>query len=314
MGYKVLVLAGGRSREREVSLRSGKAVAEALGSKGHEVTLWDLNEVSVGNIEAERPEVVFLALHGKYGEDGTVQGLLDILDLPYTGPGVLASAMAMNKVLTKKLLAYEGLPTADFLLYDFHGISVSEADIENVVKEIITELGIPVVVKPATEGSSIGTSIVKTEEALVGALRAALEYDREIVVEKFIDGVEVTAAVLGNDDPTVLPLIEIVAENEFYDYEAKYNPGMSHHIIPARISDRARQRAAELAREVYKVFRCRGFSRVDFIIDADDNPLVLEINTIPGMTAMSLFPDAARAAGMEFTELCERIVELALEK
>lgn len=314
MGYKVLVLAGGRSREREVSLRSGKAVAEALGSKGHEVTLWDLNEVSVGNIEAERPEVVFLALHGKYGEDGTVQGLLDILDLPYTGPGVLASAMAMNKVLTKKLLAYEGLPTADFLLYDFHGISVSEADIENVVKEIITELGIPVVVKPATEGSSIGTSIVKTEEALVGALRAALEYDREIVVEKFIDGVEVTAAVLGNDDPTVLPLIEIVAENEFYDYEAKYNPGMSHHIIPARISDRARQRAAELAREVYKVFRCRGFSRVDFIIDADDNPLVLEINTIPGMTAMSLFPDAARAAGMEFAELCERIVELALEK
>ncbi|NMA62746.1 MAG: D-alanine--D-alanine ligase [Syntrophomonadaceae bacterium] len=314
MGYKVLVLAGGRSREREVSLRSGKAVAEALGSKGHEVTLWDLNEVSVGNIEAERPEVVFLALHGKYGEDGTVQGLLDILDLPYTGPGVLASAMAMNKVLTKKLLAYEGLPTADFLLYDFHGISVSEADIENVVKEIITELGIPVVVKPATEGSSIGTSIVKTEEALVGALRAALEYDREIVVEKFIDGVEVTAAVLGNDDPTVLPLIEIVAENEFYDYEAKYNPGMSHHIIPARISDRARQRAAELAREVYKVFRCRGFSRVDFIIDADDNPLVLEINTIPGMTAMSLFPDAARAAGMEFAELCERIVKLALEK
>jgi D-alanine-D-alanine ligase len=314
LGYKVLVLAGGRSREREVSLRSGKAVAEALGSKGHEVTLWDLNEVSVGNIEAERPEVVFLALHGKYGEDGTVQGLLDILDLPYTGPGVLASAMAMNKVLTKKLLAYEGLPTADFLLYDFHGISVSEADIENVVKEIITELGIPVVVKPATEGSSIGTSIVKTEEALVGALRAALEYDREIVVEKFIDGVEVTAAVLGNDDPTVLPLIEIVAENEFYDYEAKYNPGMSHHIIPARISDRARQRAAELAREVYKVFRCRGFSRVDFIIDADDNPLVLEINTIPGMTAMSLFPDAARAAGMEFAELCERIVKLALEK
>lgn len=314
MGYKVLVLAGGRSREREVSLRSGKAVAEALGSKGHEVTLWDLNEVSVGNIEAERPEVVFLALHGKYGEDGTVQGLLDILDLPYTGPGVLASAMAMNKVLTKKLLAYEGLPTADFLLYDFHGISVSEADIENVVKEIITELGIPVVVKPATEGSSIGTSIVKTEEALVGALRAALEYDREIVVEKFIDGVEVTAAVLGNDDPTVLPLIEIVAENEFYDYEAKYNPGMSHHIIPARISDRARQRATELAGEVYKVFQCQGFSRVDFIIDADDNPLVLEINTIPGMTAMSLFPDAARAAGMEFTELCERIVELALEK
>ena len=168
-------------------------------------------------------------------------------------------------------------------------MTISEADIENVVKEIITELGIPVVVKPATEGSSIGTSIVKTEDALVGALRAALEYDREIVVEKFIDGVEVTAAVLGNDDPTVLPLIEIVAENEFYDYEAKYNPGMSHHIIPARISDRARQRAAELAREVYKVFRCRVFT-VDFIIDADDNPLVLEINTIPGMTAMSLFP------------------------
>lgn len=314
MGYKVLVLAGGRSREREVSLRSGKAVAEALGSKGHEVTLWDLNEVSVAAIEAERPQVVFLALHGKYGEDGTVQGLLDLLDLPYTGPGVLASAMAMNKVVTKKLLAYEGLPTAAFLLYDFHGIFISEVDIENTVKEIITDLGIPVVVKPATEGSSIGTSIVKTEETLAGALQTALEYDREMVVEKFIDGVEVTAAVLGNDDPMVLPLIEIVAENEFYDYEAKYNPGMSHHIIPARISDRARQRATELAGEVYKVFRCRGFSRVDFIIDADDNPFVLEINTIPGMTAMSLFPDAARAAGMDFAELCERIVKLALEK
>ena len=141
--------------------------------------------------------------------------------------------MAMNKVLTKKLLAYEGLPTADFLLYDFHGISVSEADIENVVKEIITELGIPVVVKPATEGSSIGTSIVKPRKLWSGPSRL-LWSTTGIVVEKFIDGVEVTAAVLGNDDPTVLPLIEIVAENEFYDYEAKYNPGMSHHIIPAR--------------------------------------------------------------------------------
>lgn len=310
MGKKVLVLYGGKSKEREVSLRSGRAVADALSQKGFEVNVLDLNENSVASIVADRPDVAFIALHGKYGEDGTVQGLLDILEIPYVGSDVLTSAVCINKATTKKILAYEQLPTAPFVILNTE--RGPKTGLAEMADKVVKELGLPVVVKPATQGSSIGTTIVKKEEALIPALETALGYDGELVVERFIDGTEVTASVLGNEDAEVLPLIEIVAENEFYDYEAKYTPGMSHHIIPARISERARVRVEEIALKTYHAFKCRGFSRVDFIVDKNDNPFVLEINTIPGMTSLSLFPDAARAAGMSFEDLCARLVELAL--
>lgn len=312
MGKKVLVLLGGKSKEREVSLRSGEAVAKALVSKGFEVSMLDLNQDSVISIKEKAPDVVFIALHGKYGEDGTVQGLLDILELPYTGSGVLTSAICMNKATTKKILAYENLPTAPFITFNqVHNPGVT---VEQMAREIEDRLGLPAVVKPSTQGSSIGTTIVRNQAALKDAIKGALVYDHELVAEKFIPGVEVTASVLGNENPEVLPLIEIVAENEFYDFEAKYTPGKSHHIIPARISETARKRVVELAEKTYKTFNCRGFSRVDFIIDPEDNPYILEINTIPGMTSLSLVPDAARAAGISFEDLCARLIELAEEK
>ena len=292
-------------------MRSGRAVADALRVKGFDVRELDLNERSVADITAAQPDVVFIALHGKYGEDGTVQGLLDILDIPYVGSGVLTSAVCINKATTKKILAYEQIPTSPFLVIDTERGHLQTP--LQIADEVVTRLGVPLVVKPATQGSSIGTTIVKKEEALIPALETALSYDSELVVERFIDGTEVTASVLGNEDACVLPLIEIVSENEFFDYEAKYTPGMSHHIIPARISERARTRVEEIALKTYHAFKCRGFSRIDFMVDKHDNPYVLEINTIPGMTSLSLFPDAARAAGMSFEDLCARLVELALE-
>jgi D-alanine-D-alanine ligase len=303
---------GGKSKEREVSLRSGAAVAQALTNAGYEVSVLDVNERSIAAILDLAPDVAFLALHGRYGEDGTIQGLLDILGIPYTGPGVLASAICINKAVTKKLLSYEGIPTSPFLIFD--RAHFPELTVEEMARQVEEKLGIPVVVKPSTQGSSIGTTIVKNPQALREGLATALEFDTQLVVERFIPGVEVTASVLGNDDPVVLPLIEIVAENEFYDYEAKYTPGMSHHVLPARISEQARQRVEEIALRTYKAFDCQGLSRIDFIVDANDQPHVLEINTLPGMTSMSLFPDAARAAGMSFEQLCSRLVDLALSK
>lgn len=303
---------GGKSKEREVSLRSGRAVADALAAKGCQVSVLDLNEESIGSITEIAPDVVFLALHGKYGEDGTVQGLLDILEIPYTGSGVLTSAICINKAATKKILTYENLPTAPFIL--FNRIYTPDLTVEEMASEVEVKLGIPVVVKAATQGSSIGTTIVKNREGLQEGIKSALEFDHELVVEKFIPGTEVTASVLGNENPEVLPLIEIVSENEFYDYESKYTPGMSHHIIPARISEAARVKVVDLALKTYKAFNCQGFSRVDFIVDSNDDPYILEINTIPGMTSLSLFPDAARAAGMSFEDLCLHLVELALAK
>lgn len=312
MGKKVLVLCGGKSKEREVSLRSGQAVADALAAKGFIVSMLDVNEEVITSIQKLAPDVVFLALHGKYGEDGTIQGLLDILKIPYTGSGVLTSAICINKAMTKRILDYENLPTAPFLIFDL--VHSPGLTVESIAAAVEAKLGIPVVVKPSTQGSSIGTTIVKNHEALHEGIRSALQFDHELVVEKFVEGTEVTASLLGNENPVALPLIEIVAENEFYDYEAKYTPGMSHHLIPARISERAREKVMDLAVQTYKLFNCQGFSRVDFIVDADDNPYILEVNTIPGMTALSLFPDAARAAGMSFEDLCARLVELAFAK
>lgn len=307
---KVLVLRGGTSEEREVSLRSGKAVFDALQARGYNVQDLDFTKESLPQIISIAPDVVFIALHGKNGEDGTVQGFLDLLGIPYTGSGIAASAIGMNKILTKKYLVYEEIPTSEFVIIDKGFFANLSANIESLLDTI----GLPMVVKASTQGSSIGVFIVREKADIADALEKALTFDKEILVEKFIDGTELTAAVIGNDEPYVFPVIEITSENEFYDYESKYTKGMCAHIIPARVSDEVRENVMQIAAKVYKSMGCQGYARIDFIVDRDANPYVLEINTIPGMTEMSLVPDAARADGVSFIELVDRILKLAIEK
>jgi D-alanine-D-alanine ligase len=306
---RILVLMGGYSQEREVSLRSGAAVFNALKNLGYNTTVLDLKGITIQYIADYKPDLVFIALHGKDGEDGTVQGLLEIMGIPYTGSGVASSAIGINKVLTKKMLLYEGIPTAAFTILKKNQLTSPERELQSLLENI----GLPMVIKAATQGSSIGTYIVRQESDVLKTIEAAFEYDSEVLVEKFIDGIELTSTVIGNDLTQVLPLIEITSVNEFYDYESKYTPGMCNHIIPARVSEEIHQTVSNLSERVYHALGCRGYARVDFIVDHDGNPFVLEINTIPGMTEMSLVPDAARAAGISFDELVEKIVRLGLE-
>ncbi|NLV16265.1 MAG: D-alanine--D-alanine ligase [Syntrophomonadaceae bacterium] len=303
---RIAVLMGGRSKEREVSLRSGRAVVESLKRRGYEAIPVDADAGVAAELQKLAPDLAFIALHGRYGEDGSIQGLLEMLDIPYTGCGVASSAICMDKVITKKLLVYEGIPTAPFLVLKNDCDSRHES-----VADIMEHLGMPIVIKPSNQGSSIGTTIVKDSDQLGAALDEAFALWPEALAEKFIEGVEVTSSVLGNDYPRVLPLIEINTATGVYDYKAKYTPGGSSHIIPARVSKQATRRVEEISRQIYLAFRCLGFARIDFIIDSSDQPYVLEVNNIPGLTELSLFPDAAAHAGMSYDDLVENIVNLA---
>lgn len=308
---RIAVLYGGRSEEREISLRSGASVAKGLEQKGHEVMLVDAKSGLVDSLQMLKPDLAFIALHGQYGEDGTVQGLLEMMDIPYTGPGVLASAACMNKMITKKLLVHDNIPTPDYILLNGKD---SEVDPKIWAEQVISKLGAPLVVKAASQGSSIGTILAHQNEEILPAIEQALKYDPQLVIEKMIQGRECTVPVIGNHDPQTLPIIEIVSNNDFYDFQAKYNPQIGHHIIPASFDETTTHRVSEVAIAAYKALGCEGFSRVDVMIDADNQPWVLEINTVPGMTEVSLFPDAARAAGISFPDLVERLVNLAMEK
>ncbi len=304
---RIAVLMGGRSAEREVSLHTGEQVASALASIGHEVV--PVDTVDIGFIEALRTgdfDVAFICLHGRFGEDGTIQGLLELIELPYVGSGVLASALAMDKVVSKQVFVAAGIPTPEW--------AVVRRGCPYSVEEISERLGEKLVVKPANEGSSVGMSIVHDAGELGPAIERAFEHDHIVLIEEFIAGVEVTVGVLGNSDLTALPTLEIVPENEFYDYNSKYLPGMSRHIIPARVPDTVREECQRIAIEAHCALACRGMSRADTIVAADGTAYLLEVNTIPGMTKTSLLPDAARAAGIEFPQLCDRLVVLALER
>ncbi len=304
--HKVLVLQGGRSAEREVSLNTGSQVAEALSSLGHQVIAVDAAAHDfIEQIKAAEPDVVFVCLHGRFGEDGTVQGLLELIGLPYVGSGVLASALAMDKVMSKYLFACMDIPTPDFV-----ALRRSETwDAE----EITRRLGRKTVVKPANEGSAIGVTIAHEPAELPAAIELAFTHDTSVLVEAFVSGVEVTVGVLGNDELTALPTLEIVPEHEFYDYDSKYVPGMSRHIVPARLSEELQAECRRMALDAHRALGCRGMSRSDTIVTESGEAYLLETNTIPGMTATSLLPDAARAAGIEFPALCDILVRLALE-
>lgn len=303
----VAVLKGGRSAERGISLVTGSQVGDALRTLGHEVVEVDTGDIAfIGTLRAMRPAVAFICLHGRFGEDGTVQGLLELLDIPYVGSGVLASALAMDKVVSKHLFVQCGLPTPPFVRV--------RAGEPWTVDEIVGALGPRLVVKPASEGSSVGMTIVHEPGELAGGIEIALELDLDVLIERFIAGTEVTVGVLGNRDPVALPTLEVVPENEYYDFESKYVPGMSAHIVPARVSEEVRDECQRIAIAAHLALGCRGVSRTDTIVDEDGRVWLLEVNTIPGMTPTSLLPDAARAAGIEFPQLCERLVRLALEE
>ena len=303
---KVLVICGGISSEREVSLRSGKAIYDALIRKGYSnAELFDLNRDNVSDILRKKPDMVFLGLHGKGGEDGTIQGFLELADIPYTGPGVAASAVCMNKILTKCVLTNADLPTAKFEVYRKEECE----DINKVADELIVKLGLPMVLKSPCQGSSIGVVLVKDKGSMLSAIEEVLKYGESLLAEQFVDGPELTLPIMGNNNLVVLPVIEITSEREFYDYTAKYTNGLCHHIIPANIDKHTLDKVVEYGKKAYKVLDCKCFSRIDFIIDKKEGPMIIEVNTLPGMTDMSLFPDAARYAGISYDDLVEMFLE-----
>jgi D-alanine-D-alanine ligase len=305
---RVAVLYGGKSSERNVSLASGNQVMQSLDPVRYRVTGYDLRD-DLPRLVAESPsvDVALIILHGRFGEDGTVQGLLELLGIPYQGSGVLGSALAMNKRLSKCLYRQAGLPVARDRMVVRGGVCDPEA--------LVQELGWPLVIKPNQEGSSIGISIAGNKEQLERGLEEALRLDGEVLVEEYLQGMEITCGVLGNTELQALPLVEIIPMKEyiFFDYEAKYKEKASEEICPARLSPDLTLRAQEYGLRAHQVLGLRGYSRTDMIVRGEDIYL-LETNTIPGMTPTSLLPQAAQAAGLTFGALLDRLIELALEK
>jgi len=304
---RVAVLRGGRSAEREVSLQSGAQVEQALRSRGHEVAGVDLDLNTWDVLRDGHFNCVFNALHGRLGEDGTVQGMLELLGLPYTGSGVLASALCMDKARANVMMAAAGLH-----IPMFEEVEITQGIAGDLVERLAATYGLPLVVKPVREGSTIGLTIAQDADQVASGLALAAGYDRRVMVQKFAVGTEITVGVLATPDLQMLPTLEIVSDNPVYDYDAKYSAGKSHHIIPARIAERAQSDASDAARRAFIELGCAGMARVDIIVDPRDTPWVLEVNTVPGLTELSLLPDAARAAGIAFDELCQRLVDHAV--
>lgn len=331
---KIAVLFGGTSAEREVSIASGAQVVQALREFGHTVVavdtvtgVLDADEeeqllsagvkpvppavqeldllrtgdaaVLTGSPELRDVDIYFLALHGGAGEDGTLQALLELLGLPYTGSGPLGSAIAMDKDIAKRLLRDAGVPTPDWLM-----APASAAD-------VVERIGLPVVVKPSRQGSSVGLTVVRREEDLGPAIELAYEFDSEVMIERFIPGREFTVPILGDE---ALPVGEIIPKKEIFDYECKYQPGMAEEIFPADLPSAAAREMQRLALQAHRALKLRNFSRIDFRMDESGGFWCLEANTLPGMTANSLFPRSARAAGISFPEVCDRICRIALEE
>jgi D-alanine-D-alanine ligase len=295
---KVAVFLGGKSAEREVSLKSGGMVLNALRSRGVDALRFDPAERGLDALIGERFERAFIALHGRFGEDGTVQGVLEWLGIPYTGSGVLASALAMDKLRTKLLWHAEGLPTPPY------AVLTKDSDLRAVARK----LGVPLMVKPASEGSSIGMSKVRSAARLDEAYALAVNYDRVVIAEKFIDGTELTAGILGDQ---VLPLIKLETPRDFYDYEAKYIANDTRYIVPCGLSAARERDMQALCLKAFRVLGCSGWGRVDLMLNRQGRAFLLEVNTVPGMTDHSLVPMAARAVGMSYEDLCLRILEAA---
>jgi D-alanine-D-alanine ligase len=295
---KVAVLLGGKSAERPVSLKSGGMVLAALRSRGVDAHPFDPSVLGLDALLAQRFDRVFIALHGRFGEDGTVQGILEWLGIPYTGSGVLASALAMDKLRTKQLWQARGLPTPPY-----EQLSAS-TDFAAVAKR----LGLPIMVKPVNEGSSIGMTKVRAASGLDEAYALAVNYDRAVIAERFIEGTEITGGILGDE---ALPLIRLETPRDFYDYDAKYVSDDTRYILPSGLDDAKERAVRQLCVDAFHALGCRGWGRVDLMLDRAGNPYLLEVNTAPGMTDHSLVPMGARAVGLSYEDLCIRILESA---
>jgi len=305
---RIGVLMGGLSREREVSLRSGAGCLAALRSLGYDAVGVDVGRDVAERIKAEGVQVAFLALHGKFGEDGVIQGVLEMMDIPYTGSGVAASAIGMNKVLTKQIAAWHGIPTPAFAEF-----FASSKDLEGEIAAARERLRFPVMVKPCEEGSSVGVVKVDDAAAFMPAVTEACDDFAQVMAEEFVTGDEVTVGLLETGlGLSALPVLQLRPKAEFYDFNAKYSHGMTDFILPAELPDAVTALCQERAQAVYRALGCRGYSRVDFIVDGTGEPWLTEINTLPGMTETSDLPAQAGAAGIGYEELVELMLRSAL--
>lgn len=295
------VICGGISSEREISLKTGEGIYNALINNGYNAKYIDFkgDNISVFN----EIDIAFLALHGKYGEDGSVQGILELFKIPYTGSGILASSLAIDKIFSKKIFVFENIPTPEYIELS----SISNLDINKIKNEIKKAIGYPLVVKPSREGSTIGITIVENENELESAINFARIYDSRILIEKFIFGRLLTVSIIG-DKPIALPVIEIKPKSGFYDFKSKYTVGLTEYIVPVSLDNETELKIKELSLKAHNSLGCYGISRVDLILDENKVPYVLEINTMPGMTETSLVPKAAAAAGINFEKLVEIIL------
>lgn len=305
---KVAVLMGGNSSEHEISLLSGHEVVKNLNKNKYEVVPFVIPKSGVGmdKILNLKVDVVFIALHGKHGEDGSIQGLLEVLKFPYTGPGVLASAIGIDKITFRKIMESHKLPIPKFTY-----LKIGQ-DIKKVKKALGNP---PYFVKPFDQGSSVGASQVKSSKDLDKALKLAFKHSGTVLIDELLTGSEFTCAVLGNEDPIALPVIEIKPlKGEYFDYVSKYSENGAQEIVPAKISKSLTKKIQDLAIKVYNAVGCKGFARVDFMLNSKNEPIILEINTVPGLTPASLFPKAAKAANISYPQLLDTIIKYAFKK
>lgn len=306
---KIAVLYGGTSGEREVSLSTGKGIIQALKKHGHEVMGIDFSPDRLEEVIQLNVDLVFIGLHGKFGEDGKIQSLLDMLDIPYVGSGVLASALAMDKTKAKQIFSSNGIQIAKSKSYPA-GLGVPA--IASKVREHFIP---PFVVKPNQEGSTLGLTIVKQDQQIEEAIELAIKSDSTILVEEYVKGREMTVPVIGRQgEEQALPIIEIIPKNEYYDFDSKYKPGGSEHIVPAKVELELADRMKKEAVIAHQQLGCEVYSRVDFIVNEQNEPVILEVNTLPGMTPTSLFPDSAMEMGWNYDELIQKFVELSVSQ
>lgn len=309
----IAVLMGGRSLEREVSLKSGQRVSNALKKLGYNVIKLDVDESLIENLTSTKIDLAYIALHGKDGEDGTIQEILEVLNIPYTGPGVYSNILSFDKIISKQIFKKSGIPTPPY--YFLNESSFRELGVSKLLPLIIEKLKLPLVVKPSAQGSALGIKIVYKKEELADAIISALGYSKKVIIEKFIEGTELAVSIIGKEKPEVLPIVEIVPKKAFFDFESRYSTGKTEYYIPARIPKEASEKVKATALEVHHALKCEKLSRVDIILDKEKEiPYVLELNTSPGMTDTSLLPLAAESAGISFEELVDRIVKMTLEE
>lgn len=312
MKKNIAVLMGGRSLEREVSIKSGQRVSNALKKLGYNVIKLDVDEFIVSNLTSRKIDLAYIALHGKDGEDGTIQEILELLNIPYTGPGVYSNILSFDKITSKQIFIDHNIPTPPF--YFLNESSFKELGTSKLLPVIIKKLGLPLVVKPSAQGSALGVKIINKQEELPDAIISALGYSKKVIIEKFIFGVELAVSIIGKGSPQILPIVEIVPKKDFFDFESRYSIGETDYFIPARLSPTISEKIKKTAVRVHNALKCSKLSRVDIILDKKEKtPYVLELNTSPGMTDTSLLPMAAKEAGISFEELVDKIIKLSLD-